>query len=194
MKKIIISSIASLVLIYSSIVLATTIVPTTFEKMTKKSGRIFYGKCTDVKVAKDENGMLATYVTYDVIRSVKGVDSDKVTFKVFGAATNNGDAENTTIRGMTTFSKGKEEILFLYEDSRWGFTSPIGLWQGVFGVKKTDKGVFVNTGSKAFKSTKGINIKAATDGSGISSNGKKEEKITTDQFLDRVEKLLIHDS
>lgn len=161
---------------------ASTIIPAGLTKMSQKAGKIFYGRCVDARVVQDERGFTSTLVTYEVLRGVKGTSSPMVTFKVFGVATDESTDQPSTLVGITRFYPGKEDILFLYEESPWGFTSPIGLWQGDFSVIQTEEGPRLSVTSKSYRSTPGVGLKAADSG--------KYPIVTPDDLLDEVEEML----
>ncbi len=128
---------------------ATMTLPVSLQQMTAQAGQIFVGRCVAVEASHDERGLPATYVTFEILQSIKGVDSDQVTVKHFGWLRST-DSEPMlpdlapgeagivrTLRTVTTpyrYQPDEEVILFLYPESRWGFTSPIGYGQGLFRV------------------------------------------------------------
>lgn len=170
-------------LVSAHFVCAATVVPVNLEKMSMKAGRIFHGVCTGVKVVNDERGLLATEVTYQVLRSVKGEVGDRITFKVFGAAVRDGHNQPSAMVGSTQYYSGREDVLFLYGDSPWGFTSPVGLWQGDFPVTRRDSGEaeLVRTSSSYRNAIPGVSIKASA---------KRGKVVTPDDLLDEVEDIL----
>lgn len=155
-------------IIFPVFVNASSVVPVDLETMSVKSGKIFHGKCVSVNVKEDERGLTSTEVTYDVIRSVKGEVGESVTFKVFG---------------HVNYYPGKEDVLFLYKESPWGFTSPIGLWQGEFPVVREGGNPKLLRKSRAYKNAiRGGLFKAV--------KAEKREITTPDELLDKVENIL----
>jgi len=122
--------VAPLVLLMPALLLATSVVPSTLEEMSLKAGKIFYGRCIKVEQGFDENGLPAIFVKYSVERGIKGVSGGEVEFKVFGEDL----GSRSTLDGSLPFREGEEDVLFLYKESRLGFTSPVGIWQGRFRV------------------------------------------------------------
>lgn len=172
-----------IILLISSTATASSIIPTDLDGMSHKAGKIFHGRCIGVDIIKDENGLVSTLVTYEVLRGVKGVATPTVTFKIFGVATKDveGSAQSTLV-GVGDFSPGREDVLFLYQESPWGFTAPIGLWQGEFPVMQTDEGPRLSQKSRSYQTTIGSGVKAAVSA---------EKKISTpDSLLDEVEEIL----
>lgn len=162
---------------------ASSVVPVDLKKMSEKAEHVFYGKCTDVNVIEDELGLVSTEVTYEIFRAVKGdYLKDHITFKVFGDASGESEDEMATLIGMTLFQPGREDVLFLYEESPWGFTSPIGLWQGNFPVVQENGRSKLVKSARSFQTTFSGGAKAA---SGISRRIE-----TPDDLLDEVERII----
>ena len=184
-KKIIavLAFIISLTLISSAF--ASSVIPVDLKQMTTKAGNIFYGVCKDVQVAEDENGFMATTVSYDVIRSVKGGGPKTIKFKVFGVAADIATEQPTTLIGMPRFYLGREDVLFLYKASGGGYTSPIGLWQGAFPVVRKDGESKLVDSSDSYKQTLSLGTKTVGRGADI---------ITPDDLLDQAEEILEEES
>lgn len=180
-KKFFLCSFVLLMFIAPAFARASSIVPVDLDKMSRKAGKIFYGRCIDVQVGKDENGALATMITYEVIRGVKDADASTVSFKVFGNATSDGTGQSVTTVGMTSFYPGREDVLFLYKESPWGFTSPVGLWQGDFSVVRSNTGPRLAMAGDQ-KNNTALNMK--------SNSPTLDKIITPDELLDKVEKIL----
>jgi len=110
------------------------------EEMVRRADRIFSGRCVQVRVAEDPGTrQKATFVTFTVDRTVKGEGRPKVTIKVLGEQGGSGKRE-AGIEGAPRYREGEEVVLFLYGDSRSGFTSPVGLGQGKFSVVRDKAG------------------------------------------------------
>jgi len=184
MKKNLVSILVlSVIILSSNVSNATSIVPSTLEGMSKKAGTIFYGKCIDTETIIDEQNIVSTLVTYEIFRGVKGTKAETITFKIFGKTSpDTSDTEAETTVGVSNFYPGREDVLFLYKESPWGFTAPIGLWQGNIPVIKTEEGPRLNVKSKSYKKT--MNTKS------ISSTSEKDSISTPDELLDRVEEIL----
>ena len=182
-QKIVLISI--LFLIFSGTAGASTIIPVDLETMAHKAGSIFYGRCSDVRLEEDERGLTSTVVTYDVIRNSKGEDGSTITFRIFGVATTEeGSSQPTTIWGIPPFTEGREDVLFLYPVSDWGFTSPVGLWQGSFPVEETEDGPQLRVENKSYRNAlKNRNVKDAR-------RIERSNVRTPDQLLDEVEEIL----
>lgn len=164
--------VAAIILLITAAARASSVVPVDIEQMSLKAGKIFHGRCIDAKAVQDKKGIDSTLVTYEVLRGVKGEPSSTVTFKVFGSS---------------SFAAGSEDVLFLYEESPWGFTSPIGLWQGSFSVVQSEDGPRLSRKSRAYQETFGTGMKAASVSSSI-TGGRRIA--TPDDLLDEVETIL----
>lgn len=110
--------------------------PVSFQTIVNKSGTIVHGIVLKVETGKDPaTGLICTWTTLRILEQLKGDgDSRTLTFKQLGGV----DREN----GISWFSDtpvlipGQEMLLCLYPKSVLGFTSPIGISQGVFFVKR----------------------------------------------------------
>jgi hypothetical protein len=119
---------------------ASQVRPLNLEEMVQRSGRIFSGRCVQVRVAEDPGThQRATFVTFAVDRTVKGGGPPRVTIKILGEQGWPGKRE-TGIEGAPRYMEGEEVVLFLYGDSRSGFTSPVGFGQGKFSVVRDKNG------------------------------------------------------
>ena len=130
---------------------ASMVLPLTLEKMAVVADRVFEGECVSIEEDLDENGLPVTYITFAVNRSFKGDLGNTVTMKHFGVRPREdlgvpllgeGVFVVSGIKGLLRprFQIGENVILFLYPDSEWGFTSPVGLGQGKFVVKPHEEG------------------------------------------------------
>lgn len=122
------------------------------DDLTTSARYIFSGLCTGSEIRYDaETGREAVFVTFQIVKMLKGEGLDEMTFKMSRVAVD--------IARAPTFSSGDEAILFLYERSPLGFTSPVGLGQGAFAVRSAAGGEKVvvngNNNSNLFR---GIDI------------------------------------
>ena len=103
------------------------------EDITSSAQHIFAGRCAGSESRYDaETGREVVFVKFTVTQMIKGEDVDEITFKMSKVAVDIGNAP--------TFTGGDEVILFLYERSSLGFTSPVGLAQGTFSVLSSSTG------------------------------------------------------
>ncbi len=104
------------------------------------SQRIFSAVCQNVSSGFDENNLPYTRYSFQVTDSLHGVANQQVVvIKQFGLAEpiqlDNGVTRVSRIEGMPRYVPGQEYLLFLNQESRLGFSSPIGLIQGAFRVR-----------------------------------------------------------
>jgi len=119
--------------------LASQVRPVNLEQLAFKAGHIVAGRCTKVEVVEDRTlGIPVTLVTLQVERSLKGRGGRTLTFRMAGDAPNAGVTRRSA--GVPAFTPGEELILFLYPESRAGLTSPVGLGQGKFLVRRDKAG------------------------------------------------------
>jgi hypothetical protein len=113
---------------------ATTVRWLSLQELVDRADRIFVGTVAAVSESRDEQGRWATFVTFTVSQSLKGNVPRELKIKQFGRKTPAEDGSILRIPGLPTYEVGEEAVLFLDKDSRWGFTSPVGLGQGKFKV------------------------------------------------------------
>lgn len=118
-----------------------TVGPLPLRQMTAEAVRIVHGRVVAVRSDRDERGLPATWITLEVLDALKGGAASETTIKQFGVADPLPDGTAASIIGMPRFTPGEEVVLFLYGESTLGFTSPIGLGQGVYRVEDTANGV-----------------------------------------------------
>ncbi len=108
--------------------------------LVENSQRIFSAVCQSVSSGFDENNLPYTRYSFRVTDSIQGVANQQVVvIKQFGLAEpiqlDNGVTRVSRIEGMPRYVPGQEYLLFLNQESRLGFSSPIGLIQGAFRVR-----------------------------------------------------------
>jgi len=131
----------SAILAFSSIPLeATSLKVMNLEDLVGQSQRIFSAVCQNVSSGLDENNLPYTRYSFRVTDSIHGVANQQVVvIKQFGSSEriqlDNGVTRVSRIEGMPRYTPGQEYLLFLNQESRLGFSSPIGLIQGAFRVR-----------------------------------------------------------
>ena len=117
------------------------------DEMTVSAGRIVYGRIAEVRGGyhPDYTRISVTFVTLDVIEMIKGGGARRMTFMQFGSAQGVGRNYH-----MPNYRVGEEVLLFLYPESRYGFTSPVGEGQGKFIVSNDPR-----TGRRALINDRG---------------------------------------
>lgn len=159
-------------------------------EMMGASTRVFRGKCLSAKTLQDSPiGLPVVEFTFLVTDGIKGVKTGE-TLVFRQVQTRQGRLRG--IPGVPTYGKGEELILFLAGDSQYGLTSPIGLEQGAFTLKKTPHGLM------AVNSTRNRNLAFGLDKSKASGMGlsqadlgllQKGDEIPVKSFLSVVRKI-----
>lgn len=105
-----------------------TVMAINLEKMTNTAGKVFAGRCVEVRkgVHPQYQKVKVTFVTLEVSDVLKGDVKPEHTFMQFG--------HGNEIQYMPEYKKGEESFLFLYPESPYGFTSPVGAQQGLFTI------------------------------------------------------------
>jgi len=114
-------------------VLATTVVPLTFEQLVNESVSVVYGRVTDVRSQwTDDRRFIESVVSIDILKGMKGGARNTVSFTVPGGQV--GRYLNV-IPGAPVFTTGDLAVLFL---TAHGPRLPVttGLTQGVFRVQR----------------------------------------------------------
>jgi hypothetical protein len=104
------------------------------ERLVREASRVAHATVVDVRAGHDEHGMPATWVTFHTLRSLKGPGGDSFTIKQFGVPAPLADGTATRLIGLPRYIVGDEVVILVREESQLGFTSPVGLAQGVFRV------------------------------------------------------------
>lgn len=118
---------------------ATMVKPMTLEEVTVESKRVVHAVVTEIVSGYDENGVPSTWTTFAVAETLKGDDVPAFTIKQFGVATPLPDGTIARLAGLPTYAVGEEVVVFLRGASRRGFTSPVGLGQGIYRVQRRGK-------------------------------------------------------
>lgn len=113
---------ASSVLFFGHPVQGTVLKRLNLEKLWESAGTVFYGVCTKL----DSNDSDTIIYTFSILRAFKGHSSSSVTVRMHKRA--------SSLARVPTFRPGQEVVLFLYPESAYGFTSPVGFGQGTFHV------------------------------------------------------------
>jgi len=136
MRRAFVFVLAGALLLRGERALATMVTPMPLARVAREAARIVEATVVDVQAGRDESGLPATWITLDVTRSVKGRDAGRITIKQYGVGTPLDDGIVTTIAGLPSYHPGDEVVLFLRAESRRGFTSPVGLAQGTYRVRR----------------------------------------------------------
>jgi len=116
---------------------ATTVLRMPLARVADEAARIVHAEVVDVRSGRDAHGMPATWVTLSVARTLKGGRARRVVFKQYGVAAPLPDGTVARVAGLPRWQPGDEAVVFLRPQSRRGFTSPVGLGQGVYRVRRS---------------------------------------------------------
>lgn len=117
-----------------------TMKPVSFHTIIDKSGVIVHGIVKSIESGTDpKSGLICTWTTIDAMEGLKGVNGKKtITFKQFGGVDKKRGVSLVT--DLPILQPGQELLLCLYPNSSLGFTSPVGVTQGLFTVKRASNG------------------------------------------------------
>ncbi len=107
--------------------------PMTLEELVRSAGTILTGRVLDVREERHPRYpyLIVTRVTLSVERAFKGgtrASSGRFTFRQIGGLT------RFRIFDLPRYQVGEELVLFLYPESAYGLTSPVGGMAGKFRV------------------------------------------------------------
>lgn len=117
--------------LFCALPLAAQVRTLTFQEMVSSAGTIFVGTVTDVHGGTDEHGDIVTYTTFRIEQPILGASGSTILIKQLGG---NDRGLSNRISHMRYFQKGEHLMVMLYPESDLGFTSPVGLSQGVWSV------------------------------------------------------------
>lgn len=125
---------------------ATSVLPVSLQHMTTAAEVIFHGIATSNEVRHDpQSDRVATFTTFEVIETIKGDVGATHTIKQIGGQLP-GSNVRMVIHGVPRFSVGQEYVVFLPKASSIGFSSPIGLSQGKFNIRKLNGETVISNG------------------------------------------------
>jgi hypothetical protein len=107
------------------------------ERVVDASERIVVGKVLDVVSGRDEQGVPSTWITLEVLSTLRGHAADTITIKQFGVVAPLADGTLFGLAGLPSYRVGEESVIFLRGESSRGFTSPAGLADGIFKIDRT---------------------------------------------------------
>jgi hypothetical protein len=115
---------------------ATTVLRVDLPALTAGADRIFVGRVVAVRSGRDHRHLPATWTTFAVDEALKGEPGARLTIKQIGVSAPLADGSLYRIPALPTYRAGDEVLLFLHPDSAAGFTSPVGLGQGRFRIRR----------------------------------------------------------
>ena len=120
--------------------LAATVLPLGLERLHADAKHIFLGECLTNTVQLDQqSGKVVTYTVFEVLETYKGSLGRSQTIKQIGGNLPEAGI-NVKIPGVPQFEVGKRYVVFLPPASDLGFSSPVGLSQGMFTLKTDARG------------------------------------------------------
>jgi hypothetical protein len=106
---------------------------TSLKEMVEDAGTIVTGRVVEVREGghPDYPNVSVTYITVEVEEVMKGQANRRArhTFMQFGGL------ETARLHELPTYRAGEDVVLFLYPESQYGFTSPVGGSQGKFRLR-----------------------------------------------------------
>ena len=125
---------------------ATSVLPVSLQRMTTKADIIFHGIAINNEVKLDQiSGHVATYTTFKVNEVIKGNPGTTHTIKQIGGKLPDSNVRQL-VHGVPQFTVSQEYVIFLPKASSMGFSSPIGLSQGKFDIRKLNGKTLVSNG------------------------------------------------
>jgi hypothetical protein len=141
---------------------ATMIMAFSVEEMAQRADKIFVGSCLKTEHSVTDQGVPVLEVSFAVHEAIKGTIAGTVTFRQIdptsqGLTSGPGLWSAASLAGVPTYLVGEEVLLFLAEESGFGLTAPVGLFQGKMPVTATAAGKKVIT-NQALKSSKRVSV------------------------------------
>ena len=106
--------------------------PLGFDDLVDRAARIIHGTVREVRSGRDADGIPASWITFDVAECLKGQAGRSLTIKQIGVQEPLADGTLLRLPGIPRYRAGDEIVVFLHEPSGRGFTSPVGLGQGLY--------------------------------------------------------------
>jgi hypothetical protein len=110
------------------------------DDVVDRAASIVHGTVREVASGRDVDGIPATWVTLDVAECLKGHAGRSLTFKQLGVQDPLPDGALLRMAGLPRYRPGDEVVVFLHAPSGRGFTSPVGLGQGLYRAEPAAKG------------------------------------------------------
>jgi len=121
---------------------ATSVLPLDLDQIVARAEHVIHVRCTGNDVEPDSTVGVATVTTFVVLDRAKGAAGATLTVRQAG-----GELYGLAVDyRVPRFSVGEEYVLFMPATSRLGLASPVGLSQGVFGVRQGRSGKEVGNG------------------------------------------------
>lgn len=106
-------------------------------EMTAMADKVFDGVCLGKQVLDENSNIPIVEYTFQVKKAIKGVtDGQTIVFRQVAGS----QVGKPGIPGVPQYNVGQELVLFLKKESARGLTSPVGLGQGTFFVRRNGLG------------------------------------------------------
>lgn len=126
---------------------AASVLPLYLDEVIDTSAIAFEGRVTASRTVRDEaTQLIVTYTTFEVRDVLKGAVAATHEIKQLGGTLPDGGGLGYRVQGIPSFDVGEEYIVFLAGTSALGFSSPVGLSQGRFGIQGGGGGRRVSNG------------------------------------------------
>jgi len=123
---------------------AASVLPLYLDEIVADAAVAFQGTCTENRSELDpQTGLVVTYTTFSVTDVLKGSVGSTHTIKQAGGRLGN---RVYRMEGSPAFAVGEDYVVFLYGVSSAGFSSPVGLAQGQFTIRRGDNGAELSNG------------------------------------------------
>jgi hypothetical protein len=137
MRRVASLSLLLLVLLASSVALATTVVRMELKALVAESDAIVVGTVSDVDAKVHEDGRVYTHVRVTVDEVLQGEETEEVTIVHIGGRT---EKLATVVHGMPEFSTKERALLFLEKPEGVKHFVVTGLSQGKFTLTEAEDG------------------------------------------------------
>jgi hypothetical protein len=122
--------------------------PLDITELTQSAGTIVHGRVMAVQQGThpDFPNVAVVNVTVQVFRNIRGAAGQQITFRQWVQPVRQLGVANAPARKLRVaagYTVGQELVLFLYPNSRYGLTSPVGADQGRFAVLRDASGAHV---------------------------------------------------
>jgi hypothetical protein len=187
-------SISTLLILSTHVsVFANKVKPMNLESLAKSAERVFVGECIEIKTGRDpESKLLATWYTFQIMDGIKGEFGETYVLKQYGGS----DGELTVNSPSVTYKKGEQLVIFLYGESKLGFSSAVGIQQGKFSIKEIARSgtKYVTNGMPAlilFENMENTIIPINSNGiKATASERLKSGRIELQEFLKEIKRII----
>lgn len=113
---------------------ASSVLPVSFERLSRSAGRVVAGEVLSVESEYGADGYIYSNVTLRVRQaSPRQLEGKRFRFRTLGGEVG---GRRLTIQGMPRFEAGQNVALFLHDASDSALGPTVGLWQGVFFLER----------------------------------------------------------